>query len=111
MTDTMRIFKWGVEGGKPTAGQVGAAAMAPYCASKHGLIGLMRTVAKEAAARLGVNGSWDFAFELMQRVHLAVTPGREFGQAAPERFVRFSTANSMAELQTAIARLKAWLHP
>jgi hypothetical protein len=25
--------------------------------------------------------------------------------------VRFSTANSMAELQTAIARLKAWLQP
>jgi hypothetical protein len=24
MTDTMRIFKWGVEGGKPAAGQVGA---------------------------------------------------------------------------------------
>ena len=28
-----------------TAGQVGAPAMAPYCASKHGLIGLMRSVA------------------------------------------------------------------
>jgi hypothetical protein len=24
MTDTMRIFKWGIEGGKPAAGQVGA---------------------------------------------------------------------------------------
>ena len=24
MTDTMRIFKWGLEGGKPAAGQVGA---------------------------------------------------------------------------------------
>lgn len=28
-----------------TAGEVGAPAMAPYCASKHGLIGLMRSVA------------------------------------------------------------------
>ena len=28
-----------------TAGQIGAPAMAPYCASKHGLIGLMRSVA------------------------------------------------------------------
>ncbi|MCX7258358.1 MAG: pyridoxal phosphate-dependent aminotransferase [Polaromonas sp.] len=62
-----------------------------------------------AAAKLGVSGSWDFAFELMQRAHLAVTPGRDFGHAAPEQFVRFSTANSMAQLQEAVARLEAVL--
>lgn len=62
-----------------------------------------------AAARLGVSGSWDFAFELMKRAHLAVTPGRDFGHAAPEQFIRFSTANSMAQLQEAVARLKAVL--
>jgi NAD(P)-dependent dehydrogenase (short-subunit alcohol dehydrogenase family) len=33
-----------------TAGQVGAPAMAPYCASKHGVIGLMRSVAQDVAA-------------------------------------------------------------
>ena len=60
----------------------------------------------EAAARLGVRGSWDFSFELMKRAHLAVTPGRDFGQAAPEQFVRFSTASSMAHLQEAVARLE-----
>ena len=63
----------------------------------------------QAAKKLGVNGSWDFAFELMKRAHLAVTPGRDFGQAAPEKFVRFSTANSMDQLKTAIARLEAVL--
>ena len=63
----------------------------------------------EAAARLGVSGSWDFAFELMQRAHLAVTPGRDFGHAEPQRFVRFSTANSMAQLHEAVARLEAVL--
>jgi aspartate/methionine/tyrosine aminotransferase len=63
----------------------------------------------QAAARLGVSGSWDFAFELMKRAHLAVTPGRDFGHAAPEQFVRFSTANSMAQLQEAVARLEAVL--
>jgi aspartate/methionine/tyrosine aminotransferase len=62
-----------------------------------------------AAARLGVSGSWDFAFELMQRAHLAVTPGRDFGHAAPEQFVRFSTANSMAQLKEAVARLESVL--
>lgn len=50
-------------------------------------------------------GSWDFAFELMKRAHLAITPGRDFGTADPQRYVRFSTANSMAQLQEAIHRL------
>ena len=63
----------------------------------------------DAAARLGVRGSWDFAFELMKQVHLAVTPGRDFGQAAPDQFVRFSTANSMAQLKEAVARLESVL--
>jgi aspartate/methionine/tyrosine aminotransferase len=63
----------------------------------------------EAAARLGVSGSWDFAFEVMRRAHVAVTPGRDFGTADTSRFVRFSTANSMAQLQEADARLKALL--
>lgn len=62
-----------------------------------------------AAAKLGVSGSWEFAFELMQRAHLAVTPGRDFGHAAPEQFVRFSTANSMAQLKEAVARLESVL--
>jgi aspartate/methionine/tyrosine aminotransferase len=60
----------------------------------------------EAAHRLGVEGSWDFAFELMRRSHVAVTPGRDFGQAQTGRFVRFSTASSMAQLQEAAARLR-----
>ena len=63
----------------------------------------------EAARRLGVQGSWDFAFEAMRRAHVAVTPGRDFGQAETGRFVRFSTASSMAQLQEAAARLKGIL--
>ncbi len=63
----------------------------------------------QAVVRLGVSGSWDFAFELMKRAHLAVTPGRDFGQAAPGQFVRFSTANSMAQLKQAVARLESVL--
>ena len=62
-----------------------------------------------ACAKLGVEGSWDFAFELMRRAHLAVTPGRDFGHFDPQRFVRFSTANSMAQLQEAVARLQRLL--
>ena len=63
----------------------------------------------EAARHLGVEGSWDFAFEAMKRAHVAVTPGRDFGLAETGRFIRFSTANSMAQLQEAAARLKGLL--
>jgi aspartate/methionine/tyrosine aminotransferase len=62
-----------------------------------------------ACAKLGVNGSWDFAFEVMNRAHVAVTPGRDFGTAQTAHFIRFSTASSMAQLQTAIERLRALL--
>jgi aspartate/methionine/tyrosine aminotransferase len=63
----------------------------------------------DAAARLGVQGSWDFAFEVMRRAHVAVTPGRDFGRADTGRFIRFSTANAMAQLQEAAARLESLL--
>jgi aspartate/methionine/tyrosine aminotransferase len=65
----------------------------------------------EACQKLGLKDSWDFAFAAMKHAHLAITPGRDFGQADTTRFVRFSTANSMAELRTAIERLEAWLQP
>ncbi len=35
---------------------------------------------------------------MMQRAHVALTPGRDFGPHAAERFVRLSFANSMTEL-------------
>jgi len=63
----------------------------------------------KACEKLGVNGSWDLAFEIMNRAHVAVTPGRDFGHADTQHFIRFSTANSMAQLHTAIDRLKALL--
>jgi aspartate/methionine/tyrosine aminotransferase len=63
----------------------------------------------QACRTLGVKDSWAFAFELMKRAHVAVTPGRDFGTAETARFVRFSTASSMAQLQTAVQRLRALL--
>ena len=62
-----------------------------------------------ACEKLGVNGSWDLAFELMNRAPVAVTPGRGFGHAETSHFIRFSTANSMAQLHNAIDRLKVLL--
>ncbi|PKO62444.1 MAG: aminotransferase [Betaproteobacteria bacterium HGW-Betaproteobacteria-18] len=62
-----------------------------------------------ACAKLAVKDSWDLAFEFMNRTHVAVTPGRDFGHADTGHFIRFSTANSMAQLHSAIDRLKALL--
>ena len=64
-----------------------------------------------ACDRLGLKDSWDFAHAALHQAHVAITPGRDFGSFETARFVRFSTANSMAELRTAIERLNAWLKP
>jgi aspartate/methionine/tyrosine aminotransferase len=66
---------------------------------------------REFARRLGVADSWDLAYALMERAHVAVTPGRDFGHAETAGFIRFSTASSMAHLQEAIARLEALARP
>jgi len=58
-----------------------------------------------ACKKLGVSDSWELAFELMKRAHVAVTPGRDFGHQETAHFIRFSTANAMTQLQTAAARL------
>jgi aspartate/methionine/tyrosine aminotransferase len=55
------------------------------------------------------DNSWDFAFDLMRRAHVAITPGRDFGRHGSERMVRLSYASSMAQLQTAVERLRSAL--
>ncbi len=54
-------------------------------------------------------GSWTLAFELMQRCQIAATPGRDFGLAEPQNWLRFSTANAMPQLREAVARIEAAL--
>jgi aspartate/methionine/tyrosine aminotransferase len=55
--------------------------------------------------------SWDFCHGLLHSAHVALTPGRDFGPAAAERYLRLSYASSMAHLQEALARLQLVLHP
>jgi aspartate/methionine/tyrosine aminotransferase len=50
--------------------------------------------------------SWDFAFDLMRRAHVALTPGRDFGRADPQRWLRLSFASSMQNLEEALQRLE-----
>ena len=63
----------------------------------------------QVCSKLGISGSWDFAFEVMRQAHVAITPGRDFGVDQTASFVRFSTASSMAQLQESVARLRGML--
>ncbi|WP_370681749.1 pyridoxal phosphate-dependent aminotransferase [Comamonas sp. GB3 AK4-5] len=66
-------------------------------------------VAHKLGVAAGSNCSWDFAHALLQQAHIAATPGRDFGTADTARHIRFSTANSMAQLQEAVARMEKLL--
>jgi aspartate/methionine/tyrosine aminotransferase len=60
-------------------------------------------------SKLGIKDSWNLAYEIMHKAHLAVTPGRDFGTYETAKFIRFSTANSLPQLQQAIERLRVML--
>jgi aspartate/methionine/tyrosine aminotransferase len=60
-------------------------------------------------SKLGIKDSWDLAYEIMHKAHLAVTPGRDFGSYETAKFIRFSTANSQPQLKQAIDRLKTFV--
>jgi aspartate/methionine/tyrosine aminotransferase len=49
--------------------------------------------------------SWDFALDIMNRAHVAITPGRDFGRHGIEHFVRLSYANAMDQLVEAVTRI------
>jgi aspartate/methionine/tyrosine aminotransferase len=51
------------------------------------------------------DNSWDFCFDMMERAHVALTPGRDFGKLGAERWVRLSFASSLDDLREAVARL------
>ena len=68
--------------------------------------GIQSKLGIKPSSSTGAGGSWDFCFEMMRRAHIAITPGRDFGRDSTDRFVRFSTASSMHDLQTAIGRMR-----
>jgi len=63
----------------------------------------------KACAKLGLKDSWGFSFAVMEKAHVAITPGRDFGHDLTPQFVRFSTASSMEQLHTAVNRLQRLL--
>ncbi|MFY7863842.1 pyridoxal phosphate-dependent aminotransferase [Roseateles sp.] len=55
------------------------------------------------------DNSWDFAFELMHKAQIALTPGRDFGRAGAQRWMRLSFASSLDDLRETIDRLGQFL--
>lgn len=53
--------------------------------------------------------SWDVAFQWLERAHVALTPGRDFGRADTARYLRLSFATALPQLQEAVRRLGAVL--
>ncbi|HWH14725.1 MAG TPA: pyridoxal phosphate-dependent aminotransferase, partial [Miltoncostaeaceae bacterium] len=49
--------------------------------------------------------SFALAHDLLRRAHVALTPGRDFGVAAPERHVRIAYTQDAARLQEAVDRI------
>ncbi len=57
-------------------------------------------------AKLGVKDSWEFAVCTDGEGTPGYHAGRDFGTADTARYVRFSTANSMEQLQEAVRRMQ-----
>lgn len=54
-------------------------------------------------------GAWEFCEQALHRAHVALTPGRDFGEATAETHVRLSYAASRADLREGISRLGRFL--
>ncbi|NPV60242.1 MAG: pyridoxal phosphate-dependent aminotransferase [Actinobacteria bacterium] len=61
-----------------------------------------------ANARAFADDSYAFALELLEKAHVAVTPGIDFGSGA-EGFIRFSYANNLENLAEGVRRLGEYL--
>ncbi len=53
--------------------------------------------------------SFAFAMDVLEETGVALTPGLDFGQCSPERYIRIAFARPIADLEEGIARLKSYL--
>lgn len=53
--------------------------------------------------------SFDFAKQMLEKAHVAATPGVDFDPIHGRSFIRFSYARSAAEMQEAVDRIAHWL--
>ena len=55
------------------------------------------------------SNSFAFASEMLEKAHVAVTPGIDFDPVHGHAFIRLSYARSADEMRQAVARITAWL--
>ncbi|WP_456454902.1 aminotransferase class I/II-fold pyridoxal phosphate-dependent enzyme [Thermovibrio sp.] len=53
--------------------------------------------------------SFSFAFELLEKTKVAITPGRDFGSNGTDKFVRFSFCTDKEKIEEALERLYSYL--
>jgi len=53
--------------------------------------------------------SFKFAFEVLEKTAVAITPGRDFGENQTEKFIRFSFCTSLQKIEEALERLRKFL--
>ncbi|MET0710317.1 MAG: aminotransferase class I/II-fold pyridoxal phosphate-dependent enzyme [Tardiphaga sp.] len=53
--------------------------------------------------------SFEFAQQMLQQAHVAATPGSDFDPIHGRSYVRFSYAQSSADMHEAVARISRWL--
>lgn len=61
-----------------------------------------------ADARRFTSDSYKFAFDILEKAHVGVTPGTDFGTNG-EGFIRFSYANSLENIKKGLDRLQKYL--
>jgi len=61
-----------------------------------------------ADARKFTSDSYRFAFDVLEKAHVGVTPGTDFGSNG-EGFIRFSYANSLENIKIGLDRLEKYL--
>ena len=53
--------------------------------------------------------SWDFCERVLDEAHVALTPGKDFGELSGHRYVRLSYPASMDELREGLDRLEQFV--
>lgn len=61
-----------------------------------------------ADARKFTSNSYQFAFDILEKAHVGVTPGTDFGTNG-EGFIRFSYANSLENIKIGLDRIEKYL--
>ena len=55
------------------------------------------------------DNSYEFAKELLEKIHVAVTPGIDFGENNTDKYIRFAYTKSIDHMSEGVKRLKEYL--